>query len=313
MGKAASCIKMIELLNSGRKYKVSELAEALETNPRNLIEYKKELEEAGYYIESVPGRYGGYKLDKNYVIPALKLTSEEKESLIEAYRFVMKKNDFMKKNQLSSAIGKIASSIELPTFKDDLLNFNTYQLSMKEDDIDERYKFIDDAINDKHAIKIEYNSLKNGVKEHILHPYKLFIYNNSWFFLALNPEVGEIWYFKLNRIIKWEKLEKTFTVLDSFNPTTYFDENGFRTEGDFIHVELIAKGIRKRLFKERIYGNNQVVTDIDESGAKVSFDLQNEDRILSLILQCGEDVVLKEPEYLVNKLKDILKRIYDNY
>ena len=42
MGKAASCIRMLQILNTGRIYKVSELAELLETNPRNIIEYKKE-------------------------------------------------------------------------------------------------------------------------------------------------------------------------------------------------------------------------------------------------------------------------------
>lgn len=56
MGKAAMCIKMLQMLNSGRIYKVSELADLLETNPRNVIEYKKELEEAGYYIITLLSR-----------------------------------------------------------------------------------------------------------------------------------------------------------------------------------------------------------------------------------------------------------------
>ena len=73
MGKASMCIQMLELLNTGRVYKKSELAELLNTNPRNLIEYKKELEEAGYEIESIPGNYGGYRLLKSNVIPAIYL------------------------------------------------------------------------------------------------------------------------------------------------------------------------------------------------------------------------------------------------
>lgn len=45
MGKAALCIRMLQILNSGKIYKVSELADLLETNPRNILEYKKELDE----------------------------------------------------------------------------------------------------------------------------------------------------------------------------------------------------------------------------------------------------------------------------
>ena len=43
MGKAAMCIQMLQILNTGRVYKISELAEMLETNPRNVVEYKKRI------------------------------------------------------------------------------------------------------------------------------------------------------------------------------------------------------------------------------------------------------------------------------
>ena len=65
MGKAAMCIRMLQILNTGRIYKISELADLLDTNPRNIIEYKKELEEVAeqenhaFFIETIPGRYGG--------------------------------------------------------------------------------------------------------------------------------------------------------------------------------------------------------------------------------------------------------------
>ena len=67
MGKTALCIRMLQILNTGRIYKVTELAEILNTNPRNIYEYKKELDEisidSGFYIETIPGKYGGYKLN----------------------------------------------------------------------------------------------------------------------------------------------------------------------------------------------------------------------------------------------------------
>lgn len=107
------CIQMLELLNTGRVYKKSELAELLNTNPRNLIEYKKELEEAGYEIESIPGNYGGYRLLKSNIIPAIYLNCIEKSVVVEAYNYVLSKNDFVKKKIFEKAIGKIATSIHL--------------------------------------------------------------------------------------------------------------------------------------------------------------------------------------------------------
>lgn len=43
MEKTAKCIKMLWILNTGRIYKVKELADLLETKERNVIDYKEEL------------------------------------------------------------------------------------------------------------------------------------------------------------------------------------------------------------------------------------------------------------------------------
>ena len=59
MNRAALCIRMLTLLNSRGLLSKTELAELLETNVRNIPEFKRELEIAGYTIDSIPGRYGG--------------------------------------------------------------------------------------------------------------------------------------------------------------------------------------------------------------------------------------------------------------
>lgn len=319
MGKAAMCIRMLQILNTGRIYKISELADLLNTNPRNILEYKKELEEVAcetnhsFFIETVPGRYGGYRLSKNYVIPSLKLLPEEKESIIEGFNMLMNKSNFLKKDIYSIAIGKIASSIELPEDDRDLLSADGYKLTMPESDIKKRYDLIEEAIASERVIEIEYESIKNGLKKHILHPYKLFIYNNAWFFLAFNPEVDEVWYFKLNRIVNIKLLNKKFRVWKGFNPKDYFDGNGFKNNGDYIHLVLKAKGLRKQLFKERCYGKNQKITENDGGSITIEMDMQNENQIISLVLGGGSEVEVLEPVSIIDGVKAELSKIKDIY
>lgn len=100
MRKASKCIKMLQLLNSGKVYKVSELADLLETNPRNLMEYKKEFEERGYYITSIPARYGGYWLEKFTVIPSLTLTGDKKKALSESVGYILSRDEFFAKERI---------------------------------------------------------------------------------------------------------------------------------------------------------------------------------------------------------------------
>ena len=69
MNRVSLCIQMLLLLNTHKRLSIAELASLLETNPRNIIEFKKELETAGYAINTYIGKYGGYELDKTKIIP----------------------------------------------------------------------------------------------------------------------------------------------------------------------------------------------------------------------------------------------------
>ena len=313
MSKALACIEMLKYLNTGRIYKVSELADLLETSSRNIIEYKRVLDDAGYFIESISGRYGGYKLNKSVLFPMLRMTDQEKEALTESVNYVLSKKDFMYKDNFQSAMGKVLSNTAYVEGSNGLLVVDKYQLTMDEKDIKERYLLIEKAINKRIVVEVEYNSLKNGLKVHILHPYKLFIYNNSWFFLAYNPEVGEVWYFKLNRIKSCKFTDKKYYKDKFFDEKKYFDEFGLKNNGEYYHVELIASNTRAMLMKERVYGKNQVIEELEDGIIKVSLDMQNKNMILSYILQCGNEVKVLSPDWLVEELLQTIEEIKSKY
>ena len=313
MSKALACIEMLKYLSTGGIYKVSELASLLETSSRNIIEYKRVLDCAGYYIESIPGRYGGYRLERSALFPMLKMTDKEKEALCESINYIVSKKDFINKSDFQSAMGKVLANTSYVTNDKDLLVVDKYQLTMEEKDIRERYLFLEKAINKRIVIDIEYNSLKSGLKNHCLHPYKLFIYNNSWFFLAYNPEVGEVWYFKVNRIKSFKYSDKKFYFDKTFDEKKYFDEFGMKKNGDYYHVELIVSNKRAMLMKERVYGKNQVVEELDDGTIKVSLDMQQKEMILSYVLQCGKDVKVLSPEWLKEDLINTINEIKSFY
>lgn len=60
MGKLGNTLAMLKILETGRKYTVSELASKIEVSPRMIKTYKAELEKAGIYIDTINGIYGGY-------------------------------------------------------------------------------------------------------------------------------------------------------------------------------------------------------------------------------------------------------------
>ncbi|MCF0106080.1 MAG: Rrf2 family transcriptional regulator [Holdemanella sp.] len=70
MNRTAKCIEMLVYLSEDTENyrKAKDVADYLNTNPRNIREFKRELESAGFGIEEKKGRYGGYRLkDKKLV------------------------------------------------------------------------------------------------------------------------------------------------------------------------------------------------------------------------------------------------------
>lgn len=82
MNRTAKCIQMLILLKNKNIVSIEELAQKLNTNPRNIREYKKELVEAGYTIHSYRGSNGGYQLDHRARLILPQLTNEEIHALI---------------------------------------------------------------------------------------------------------------------------------------------------------------------------------------------------------------------------------------
>lgn len=64
MSKIANMLNMVQILKDENIHSIQSLAEKLEVSQRMIRRYKQELEQAGIYINSVTGKYGGYKIDK---------------------------------------------------------------------------------------------------------------------------------------------------------------------------------------------------------------------------------------------------------
>ena len=163
MSKVSNCIKLLEILNTGRIYKITELSELLETNPRNVIEYKKELENAGYYIGSSRGRYGGYFLEQKNIMPIISLSEDEFASFHQGINYLISRSDIVNKNDFIKSSSKILSILRKEEFMNAVTVIDRFPLSMSQNDIQIRYNLISYSVENKITIKMIYRSLKNIV------------------------------------------------------------------------------------------------------------------------------------------------------
>ena len=73
----ARVLMLLELLQSGGTRTSAELAERLNVDGRTVRRYVEHLRALGIPVDSVRGRYGGYRLARHYRMPPLMLTDEE--------------------------------------------------------------------------------------------------------------------------------------------------------------------------------------------------------------------------------------------
>ena len=313
MSKTALSIQMLEILYSRNIVGIAELARLLNTNPRNIPEYKKVLEEAGYIIDTVPGRYGGYVLNKKYTFPSTRLTDAEKEGLMQGFDYLLSRNDFMRKDDYSRAMAKISSALMATDTPENTLIANRFPLAMPQADLEARYAAMAHCIANQLAIEMEYLSLSNELSKRTLHPYKLFMYNNAWFTLGFDEKSKDFRYFKLNRIEQFQITNQKFRIPLTYNERDFLDEFGMKQNGEWYPIKLKLTGKYAMLAKERIYGKNQILEAVDQQTTVLSVEMQNQEEILSFVLGFGANCEVLEPEWLREEIGECAKQVGEFY
>lgn len=104
MSKIANMLNMLQILKDKEIHSISSLAEKLEVSERMIRQYKLELEQAGIYLKSFTGKYGGYQLDENSNF--LKIENEVKEKM-----YIVMKKAIANKNKVKIKFKSINSGI----------------------------------------------------------------------------------------------------------------------------------------------------------------------------------------------------------
>ncbi|MCT4612076.1 MAG: WYL domain-containing protein [Clostridia bacterium] len=315
--KTIQCIRLLKILKAKDIIKKEEIAYLLgEETTRNINNYKNTLYDAGYPIAYKPGKHGGYYLEVDGMLPANNLSEFDLNSLSLAYEYLLKESKVPNKNILLDYISNALVENKKLESKSELALYGHFPLSMTNDEIEKRYYIIQTAIDSKKKVKIYYKGY-NRDNYHIIHPYKLFKFNN-WLVLAYdestnNKKLAKFSKFKLHRIKKIELLEEDFLVDSEYKEEDYFDIKG--TKEKTIHVKLRIYGGLGRMLDEKIYGENQIVTCISSRKKVYQFeaDMKGDMVIRKFILSFGAKCEVIEPKEIREEMIINAKRTLRYY
>ena len=158
MSKISNMLNMLHILKDKKIHSISSLSEELEVSERMIRQYKLELEQAGIYLKSYTGKYGGYQFNENNNF--LKIENEIKEEMYLIMKKAIKNQNKVKIKYYSANSGvtqRIIHPAELFMYIDKWYIAAFCELRdeirlFKLDDIKE-YEVLNEKYMDKNTIK----------------------------------------------------------------------------------------------------------------------------------------------------------------
>lgn len=253
MNRCALTIRMLMILRArGTKYPVSTrvLAQELETNPRNIREFKKELVTAGFNIIEKKGPYGGYMLDEEQLMPVTRLTEEEMAALEEGISFMKGHPEVSFYPAYRSAMDKVLDvSHQKVPISIRYLESPGEKLSVK---LQRMLDLAMEAILQHRILQLEYQGTKNETcLSFELDPYDVIHYRNTYYLVGFSHLRKEyrVYRFSEKRMRSLRKTKDTFLWDSQYQLMSIISRFGI-VKKDFKRVKVQVQNDQVDRFEE---------------------------------------------------------------
>jgi len=226
MRPTSRVIALLDLLQSGGTRTLRELAAALEVDERTVRRYVEHLRDLDIPVESIRGRYGGYRLAAGQRMPPLMFTDDEALAtvlgLIAANRNVTSSH---LPGAADSALAKIRRVLprSLSRRLDALVasaRFTATDAPAASADTSILLTLAE-AAREQRRVLVAYTSRGGASTERILEPLGLVSHSGHWYVAARDPHSDSIRTFRLDRMTDPRLLAERFTLSPGFDATEY--------------------------------------------------------------------------------------------
>ncbi|MFD7786781.1 helix-turn-helix transcriptional regulator [Streptomyces nojiriensis] len=239
-------LTLLELLQSGGTRTVAELADRLGVEGRTVRRYVDHLIDLDVPVESVRGRYGGYRLAPGYRLPPLMLGDDEALAvvlgLVAGRRSGLTTAERTAGETASAKIRRVLPK-HLARRLDTLLEALAFTERPGEFDTPDAGVLltIADAVRHHRPVSIRYTDRDGRRSERTLHAYGIVAHAGRWYVTGKDARIGEDRTFRFDRIADARTLPGSFEapagpgpeqrVLSGFATAEYRHEVTLRIHG----------------------------------------------------------------------------------
>ncbi|GAA2519036.1 helix-turn-helix transcriptional regulator [Winogradskya humida] len=248
----ARVLTLLELLQSGGLRTLAELAGRLGVDERTVRRYVDHLIDLDVPVESVRGRYGGYRLAPGYRMPPLMLADDEALAVLLALTAARRAETTAAAETAAAKIRRVLPA-RLGRRLDALLEtitFTTAASGGAPTPDSTVLLTIADAIKHHNPISIRYADREARRTTRTLHPHALVVHSNRWYVTGAEAAAGAGRTFRLDRIEGARVLPGSFEPPADVDPAQQllagFAEAPYRHEVT-LRIQATPAQIRTRL------------------------------------------------------------------
>ena len=219
----ARVLTLLDLLQSGGIRTVAELAGRLDVDERTVRRYADHLIDLDVPVESVRGRYGGYRLAAGYRMPPLMLSDDEALAvllgLVAARRAGLLTTTGTANETASAKIRRVLPE-RLTRRLDAVLGSLAFTAPPGETAAPDSAVLLSiaDAIRYRRPVSIRYTAGDGRRSARTLHPDGLVVHSGRWYVTGADPGIGEDRTFRLDRIAEARILPGSFDPPAGLDP-----------------------------------------------------------------------------------------------
>lgn len=310
-GSTSRVLRLLELLQSAETRTVSELAERLEVNERTVRRYVQQLIDLDIPVDSLRGRYGGYRIAAGFRVPPLMLDDDEAVAVVRALIQARSSAEGATASS-QTALAKIRRSLPAATSRrlDALLASSVEAMSEAAESQDAGILLtVAEAVKEHAPLDLRYRNAEDAPSRRTVHPFDLIARSGRWYLVALDVELAEERTFRIDRIRTARRLPGTFTVPSRSPDAVARLVDGFAQAERRWRVVLRMDAERARI-RAHLPESVATLQPLDDGqGFRVEINAERLDWVPGVIAAVDADTIIEQPEELRAQVRRLAERL----
>ena len=296
------------LLNRNR-VQARDLADHFEVSTRTIYRDIETINNAGIPIVTHQGKNGGLAIIDSYKLDRQVLTLKDMVAMLSVLKGV---NSTFNDRQITQAIEKIHALV--PENKQ---NYVKNHLDRVVIDImpwgssprqQEKMVTLQQAIANNILCNITYQDSNGAVSQRKIEPMTLVFKSTAWYLFAYCTMREDFRIFKVGRVVQLTMLAETFR-----RKNVSWSQYDTMDTGSTKMIGLVIRFSKKIRHIVEEYFEHSQLEDLPSGDMIATFELPNNDWIISYLLSLGDDAELLEPKYLRTILQKKAEKISNLY